>query len=56
MVRNGLLLVTNDKDRKPLTDKGKYTTVFRKQADGSWKGVSDTVNSDLPLPGEAPTR
>ena len=29
-----------------LTDKGKYLTVYMKQADGSWKAVADTYNSD----------
>ena len=37
---------TNAKTKKPKTDKGKYLTVFRKQADGSWKVVADTMNSD----------
>jgi uncharacterized protein (TIGR02246 family) len=50
------LTVTNEKDKKPLTDKGKYTTVFRKQTDGSWKVVADMVNTDLPTPAEAPTK
>lgn len=31
-------------------DHGKYSTVWRKQADGTWKVVSDQFNSDLPLP------
>ena len=42
--------------QKPATDKGKYLTVFKKQADGSWKAVSDMLNSDLPAPGSAPTK
>lgn len=33
-------------DKKPVTDKGKYTTVFKKQADASWKAVVDMLNSD----------
>jgi uncharacterized protein (TIGR02246 family) len=31
-------------------DEGKYLTIWRKQADGNWKVVEDTMNSDLPLP------
>jgi ketosteroid isomerase-like protein len=32
----------------PLTDRGKYLEIWRKQADGSWKCVADMFNSDLP--------
>lgn len=32
----------------PITDKGKYLEVWKKQADGSWKCVADMFNSDLP--------
>lgn len=35
---------------KPVTDRGKYLTVWKKQADGSWKVAVDAFNSDLPLP------
>jgi uncharacterized protein (TIGR02246 family) len=41
------------KVKKPITDKGKYLTVFKKQADGSWKAVADMINSDMPAPGLA---
>jgi len=41
------LTMTNPKTKKPMTDKGKYLTVYMKQADGSWKAVADTYNSDL---------
>ena len=41
----------NDPKGKPVSDKGKYATVWRKQADGSWKVVLDIFNSDIPLPG-----
>jgi len=40
------LTMTNPKTKKPLTDKGKYLTVYTKQADGSWKVAADTFNSD----------
>jgi len=35
---------------KPVSDKGKYVEVWKRQADGSWKVIIDTSNSDLPLP------
>jgi ketosteroid isomerase-like protein len=44
-------LTTNDPAGKPVTDRGKYVTVWKKQADGSWKVVADIFNSDLPPPG-----
>ena len=31
-----------------VNDRGKYLEVWRKQADGSWKCIVDTWNSDLP--------
>jgi uncharacterized protein (TIGR02246 family) len=40
--------LTDSKTKKPITDKGKYATVYRKQADGSWKVALDINNSDLP--------
>ena len=42
------MTVSNQKTKKPMTDKGKFLTVYMKQADGSWKAVSDTFNSDSP--------
>lgn len=43
----------NEKDDsgKPITDKGKYLEVWKKQADGSWKCVVDMFNSDMPSSG-----
>ncbi len=40
------MTMTNPKTKKPVTDHGKYLTVYTKQADGSWKAVADTFNSD----------
>jgi uncharacterized protein (TIGR02246 family) len=43
------MTMTDAKTKKPITDKGKYLTVYMKQADGSWKAVADTFNSDSPM-------
>ena len=43
------MTITDPKTKKPMTDKGKYLTVYLKQADGSWKAVADTFNSDSPM-------
>ncbi|MFZ0797159.1 MAG: SgcJ/EcaC family oxidoreductase [Terriglobales bacterium] len=40
------MTLTDPKTKKPITDKGKYLTVYTRQADGSWKVVADTFNSD----------
>ena len=37
-----------DPSGKPITDKGKYVAVWKKQGDGSWKCVADSFNSDVP--------
>ncbi len=44
-------------DGTPLDDRGKYATIWKKQADGSWKVVVDAFNSEIemmPPPGAAP--
>jgi len=43
------MTMTNPKTKKVMTDKGKYLTVYTKQADGSWKAIADTFNSDSPM-------
>ena len=43
-------LTLNDAKGKPVKDRGKYATVWKKQADGSWKAVVDMFSSDLPSP------
>lgn len=42
------MTMTDPKTKKPVNDKGKYLTTWKKQADGSWKIVADMINSDLP--------
>lgn len=39
---------TDAKTKKVMTEKGKYVTVYKKQADGSWKAVADINNADGP--------
>lgn len=34
----------------PISDKGKYLEIWKRQADRSWKVAIDIFNSDLPLP------
>jgi uncharacterized protein (TIGR02246 family) len=43
------MTMSDPKTKKPVTDKGKFLTVYAKQADGSWKAVADTFNSDSPM-------
>jgi uncharacterized protein (TIGR02246 family) len=45
-----VMTMTDPKTKKPITDKGKYLTVYMKQPDGSWKAIADTFNSDSPMP------
>jgi ketosteroid isomerase-like protein len=44
------LVQTNPKTKTAETEKGKYLTIYRKQADGTWKAVEDTFMSDAPPP------
>jgi ketosteroid isomerase-like protein len=46
-------MTVNDAKGKPMTDRGKYVTVWKKQADGTWKVAADIFNSDLPATGAA---
>lgn len=41
----------NDASGNPVVDRGKFVTIWRKQADGSWKVAEDVFNSDLPAAG-----
>jgi uncharacterized protein (TIGR02246 family) len=42
------MTATDEKSKKKVTEKGKYVTVYKKQADGSWKAVQDINNRDAP--------
>lgn len=41
---------------KPMTDKGSYVTVYKKQPDGSWKAVEDAAVSEVPPPSPEPPK
>ena len=43
-------MTVTPKGGKPTPDKGKYVTVWKKQADGSWKIYRDISNTDGPAP------
>jgi len=38
----------NDPEGNPVTERGKWVTILKKQPDGSWKVVIDIWNSDGP--------
>lgn len=42
------LTVASDSGDAPVTDRGHYMGVLRKQTDGSWLWASDMVSSELP--------
>jgi uncharacterized protein (TIGR02246 family) len=44
-------MTSTPKKGKAMNDKGKYITVWQRQADGSWKVIRDIFNSDLPATG-----
>ncbi len=47
------LMQTDPRTKKPIMEKGKYVTVYKKQADGSWKAVEDINNADAPAASSA---
>ena len=43
-----VLTATDPASKKAVTEKGRFVTVFRKEADGSWKAVQDINNAEAP--------
>jgi uncharacterized protein (TIGR02246 family) len=43
-----VLTATDPGSKKAVTEKGRFLTVFRKEADGSWKAVQDMNNAEAP--------
>jgi uncharacterized protein (TIGR02246 family) len=39
---------TDPKSKQVFIEKGKYLTVYKKQADGTWKAIADSVSPDAP--------
>ena len=39
---------TDPASKKAVTEKGRFVTIFRKGADGSWKAVQDINNAEAP--------
>ena len=42
------MTMTSPRTKKPVTEKGKYLTVYKKQSDGTWKAIEDINNADAP--------
>ena len=43
-----VLVATDPATRKAVTEKGRFVTIFRKAADGSWKAIEDINNAEAP--------
>jgi len=48
------LSIKDPKGGPPVHDAGKIVEIWKKQADGKWKCIVDTYNSDLPVVAAAP--
>ncbi|MBZ5727504.1 MAG: DUF4440 domain-containing protein [Acidobacteriia bacterium] len=48
-VRGTYVLTASDPaSKKVATEKGRFVTIFRKEADGSWKAVQEISNAEAP--------
>ena len=43
-----VLTATDPASRKAVTEKGRFVTIFRKEADGQWKAVQHIGNAEAP--------
>jgi len=43
-----VLTATDPATKKSVTEKGRFVTIFRKEADGSWKAIQDMSNAEAP--------
>jgi uncharacterized protein (TIGR02246 family) len=43
-----MLIATDPASKKAVTEKGRFVTIFRKEADGAWKAVQDINNAEAP--------
>ena len=50
------MTMTDPASKKVINDKGTYLTVYRKQADGSWKACQDAAISETAPPAPEPAR
>lgn len=50
------MTMTDPATKKPVTDKGSYVTVYRKQADGRWLAAADINTSSVPPAAPAPSK
>lgn len=48
--------MTDPGTRKVVDDKGTYLTVYKRQADGSWKAVEDAAISEVPAASPEPEK
>jgi uncharacterized protein (TIGR02246 family) len=48
------MTITDPITKQVVNDHGSYVTVYHKQADGTWKAVSDIATSSVPPPAPAP--
>jgi ketosteroid isomerase-like protein len=50
-VRGAYSMTLSPTGAPPVTDRGNYVEVWKRQVDGSWKVVYDSWSSELPVPG-----